>query len=236
MAKPTTEHSLLASSLNRTFQLKAQHLSMFVKQQYTELAQSCVEGNNDSRGALLVLMATARNPELVEAADKAGFLLKVGGQIGQETYLYLWAHAHDDFMWLLNHKEEWQRSLTGGMPWKIVLAERFHKPEWNDSLAQLLANWEPTRMNKYPHALKYMRNPTERHVLEAACGKEGSYMKAEQIDAMRPGASVWFKVRKELGIEETTAQAKYAFRAWWKQGAVQQLDGLDGSLFSNETP
>lgn len=237
MSKNTTPHSLLTLCQERTLQLKAEVLRLYVKQDYAGLVEACVNANGDMRSGLLVLMATSRNPALMEAAEAGGLLPKLGGQISQDTYLYLWSKTHDDFMWMCDYKPVWKQQLSKGMPWKIILAERFHQPEWTDDLDKFLFDWEPGRMNKYPHALKYMKNPTERHVLEAACAKDGAYMKPEQIDALRPGASAWFKVRKELGIEETPAQAKHAFRTWWRMGAVQQLEGLDeASLFSGETP
>ena len=228
-----TVHALVERAGEQMFNLPIGAMRLFAQGDYNELTRVCLEGNNDMRGAFLVFMATARNGALADTVEQAGFIPRLKGGVSERVYLYLWAHMHEDFMWLVDRSEAWKKTVaTSTMPWKTVLSERFHKHEWEDSLASLLAVWEPQRLSKYPHALKYMCSPSERHVLEAACGgKEGSYMKAEQVDAFRPGASQWFMVRKELGIEETPQQAKQAFRQWWKQGAVQGLDAFNPNVF-----
>lgn len=231
MAKDTTDHTLLARCKEQTFMLPIEHMRLLAQGKHAELAQACTAGSNDMRGSLVVFMATTRNAELADACVEAGFLQKIKGGIGERVYMYLWAHMHEDFMWLAERSEDWKKALSTSLPWKILLAERFHKPEWNAGMASVLALWEPTKLNKYPHAIKYMVNPSERHVMEAACGKDARCMNAAQIDAIRPGASQWFKMRKSLGIEETHNQASQAFRQWWKQGVAHELEAFDADVF-----
>lgn len=235
MTKDTTDHTLLARCKEQTFMLPIGHMRLMAQGKHTELAQACTAGSNDTRGSLIVFMATARNGALADACVEAGLLEKIKGGVGERVYMYLWAHMHEDFMWLAERDDVWKKAISSAMPWKIVLATRFHKPEWDASMASVLSVWEPTKLTKYPHALKYMVNPSERHILEAACGKDTRYMDTDQIEAVRPGASQWFKMRKELGIEESHNQASQAFRQWWKQGAVNELDALDAGVFEPGT-
>lgn len=112
------------------------------------------------------------------------------------------------------------------------MAQRFYKSEWDASAASLLSVWEATRLHKFPRALKYMVNPSEKHVLAAACGQDGGYMNPEQIDAIRPGASTWFKTRKMLDVVETRDEATKAFRHWIRQGAVHEIEHIDTEVFA----
>ena len=228
-----TSNALAERASQQMFSLPIGHMRLFAQGQHAELIRACLGGNNDMRGSFLVFLATARDGELADAAERAGLPQRFKGGVSEQVYLYLWTHMHEDFMWLAQRSEGWTKAFAGSnMPWKTVLSERFHKHEWDESLAALLTNWEPQRLSKYPHALKYMRNPSEHHVFVAACGsKEGIYMKAAQIDAIRPGASEWFKVRKALGLGETHEQQRDAFRAWWRQGVVQEIVGLDADVF-----
>ena len=228
-----TSNALAERASQQLFSLPIGHVRLFAQGHRAEFIRACLEGNNDVRGAFLVFLATARDGALADAAESAGLPQRFKGGVNEQVYLYLWTHMHEDFMWLAQRSEGWGKAIAGGnIPWKTVLSERFHKHEWDESLAVLLTNWEPQRLSKYPHALKYMRNPSEHHVFVAACGsKEGNYMKAVQIDAIRPGASEWFKVRKALGLGETHEQQRDAFRAWWKQGSVQDLGTLDTDVF-----
>lgn len=232
MTKDTTDHALLARSTEHTFTLSIGHMRLMAQGEYSELVQACMVGSSDMRGSLIVFMATTRNAPLADACVEAGFLEKMKGRIAERVYMYLWAHMHEDFMWLIERDDAWKKAISSAMPWKIVLASRFHKPQWDASMASVLSVWEPTKLGKYPHALKYMVNPSERHILEAACGREGRYMDAAQIEAARPGASQWFKMRKELGIEETHNQASQAFRLWWNQGVAHELNALDADVFA----
>jgi hypothetical protein len=207
------------------------HMRLLAQGDYTEIAQAGVVGSNDMRGALLVFMASSRNAALADACVATGFIEKLKTGVSERVYMYLWAHMHKDFMWLVEHDDSWKKAIASAMPWKIVLAPRFHKPEWNTSLEKILEVWEPTKLNKYPSALKYMVNPSERHILESACGKDTRYMNTAQVEAVRPGASQWFKMRKELGIEESHNQASQAFRHWWNQGGQHELDALESGVF-----
>lgn len=230
-----TSDALAERASQQVFSLPIGHMRLLAQGHHADFIRACLEGNNDIRGAFLVFLATARNGKLANMAEDAGLPQRLKGGVSEQVYLYLWTHMHEDFMWLAQRSEGWEKAFAASnMPWKTVLSERFHKHEWDGSLASLLAHWEPKRLSKYPHALKYMRSPSELHVLAAACGsKEGNYMKAAQIDAIRPGASEWFKVRKALGLGETHEQQTYAFRAWWKQGTVQGLEALDADLFAS---
>lgn len=236
-------NALVERASQQVFSLSIGHVRLFAQGDRAQVIRACLDGNNDIRGAFLVFLATARDGDLADAAENAGLPQRLKGGVSEQVYLYLWAHMHEDFMWLAQRSQGWAKAFAGSnMPWKTVLSERFHKHEWDGSLAGLLAHWESKRLAKYPHALKYMRSPSEGHVLTAACGsKEGNYMKPAQIDAIRPGASEWFKVRKALGLGETHEQQVHAFRAWWKQGTVQALEALDTDLFAsgedaNESP
>lgn len=231
-----TEHPLVEKSVEHSFNLGIEYVRLFGKGDYAVLVQKCMDapGNNDTRGALLVFMCASRNPALVKAAEAAEFDKVIRGNVSERAYTYLWAHMHDDLMWLVNQDDKWCKGVATGMPWKIVLAERFHRKEWSQSLALLLAQWEPTKLSKYPYALKYMVNPSERHVLEAACAKDMAHINPELLESMRPGASQWFKVRKELGLEETPGHVKQAFRQWWNQGRANYMPELDTAVFEPE--
>lgn len=227
----SSSHAIVASAQDHTLQLSLADLRLFARADPNELAEY-IGRDRFSRDAVLVHLVSTRNEKLAEAASDAGFPAKFKGMISEKVFVFLWTQAHDDLMWLYEQGPEWQQAMSMNMPWKFLLAERVHRPEWDASLATLLAHWPASRLSKYPHALKYMTNPSEQHVLTAACHPTQRYMKAEQIDALRPGASQWFKTRKSLGLDETPGQLTYAFRAWWNQGRVQDLEGLNTDVFS----
>lgn len=223
-------HAIVASCVEHTLQLTLPDLRLFARADPDELAQY-IGRDRFSRDAVLVHIVSTRNEKLARAASDAGFPAKFKGMISEKVSVFLWTQAHEDLMWLYEQGPEWQQAMSMNMPWKFLLAERVHRPEWDDSLATLLAHWPASRLGKYPHALKYMKNPSEQHVLMAACHTTQRYMKAEQIDAFRPGASQWFKTRAALGLDETPGQMAYAFRASWNQGRVQELGALDADVF-----
>lgn len=225
-------HPAIKSSIEHTLLLNLADLRLFARADPQELTEY-IQRDRFARDAALVHLVSTRNEALAKAACEAGFPAKFKGQVNEKVFVYLWTQAHDDLMWLYNQGPEWEESMCRNMPWKWILAEQVHRPEWDASLATMLAHWPASLLNKYPHGLKYMKDPSEQHVLTAACHPTQRYMKAEQIDALRPGASQWFKTRKDLGLDETPAQVTYAFRAWWKQGKVQELDGLDADVFSS---
>lgn len=194
--------------------------------------QEGVHGNNDLRGAILVFMAGSRNDKMVKAAQKVGFIERLNGGVGEKVYLFLWTRMHEDMLWLAEQSDAWKKTIAHGLPWKTMLTPRFYNSKWDASTASLLSVWEPTRLHKFPKALKYMVNPSEKHILAAACGQDGGYMNAEQIDAIRPGASTWFKTRKMLNMVETREEATRAFRQWVRQGAVQEIEHIDAEMFS----
>lgn len=225
------EHPLIAKSKEQTVTMTVEHFRLFASGDYPALTKDCIKRGHDFAGALLVFMAATRNNKLVEAAAEAGLPGKLREGLGERLYTYLWAHIHEDLIWLARQGPEWQKGIAAGLPWKIILDERFHKPDWSSGMAYLLSVWDHSRLSKYPHALKYMVNPSESYVMEAACGKDGGYINPEQIDARRPGASSWFEMRAHLGIEETPNQFKQAFKNWWRRGAVESLPELDGNVF-----
>ena len=207
-------------------------MRLFAQGKFTELVNAGILGSNDVRGAILVFMTAARNDDFADAATSESlFIEKLKGGVNERVYLYLWARMHDDLMWLSERSDTWKKFIASGLPWKTIFNRKTYQSEWNASVASLLSVWEPQRLTKYPKALQYMVNPSEQHVLAAACGKDNGYMNPAQIDAIRPGASQWFKMRKTLGIEETSDQANRAFRQWWKQGAVQGIDAFDPNVF-----
>lgn len=227
------EHPLLAKSKEQTVTMTVEQLRLFASGDYPALTKDCVKKGQEFSGALLVFMAASRNNKLAEAAAEAGLLGKLKGGISERVYTYLWAHMHEDLIWLARQGPEWQKGIATGLPWKILLSERFHKPEWSSGMAYLLSSWEPGKLRTYPHALQYMVDPSELHVMEAACGKDAQYINPEQIDAMRPGASIWFEMRANLGIQETPNQSKQAFKNWWRRGAVESLPELDSNVFDS---
>ncbi len=223
-------HAIVASCQEHTLQLSLADLRLFARADPVELGEY-IGRDRFSRDAVLVHIVSTRNEKLAKAACEAGFPAKFKGMISEKVAVFLWTQAHEDLMWLYEQGTEWQQAMSLNMPWKYLLAERVHRPEWDASLATLLAHWPASRLNRYPHALKYMKDLSEQHVLMAACHTSQRYMKPEQIDAFRPGASQWFKTRKDLGLDETPGQMAYAFRAWWNQGKVQDLDALDTDVF-----
>ena len=227
----SASNAIVQSCLEHTLQLTLADLRLFARADPNELAQY-IGRDRFSRDAALVHIVSTSNETLAKAASTAGFPAKFKGIISEKVCLFLWTQAHDDFMWLYKQGPEWQQAMSMHLPWKFLLAARVHRPEWDESLATILENWPASRMHKYPHALKYMKNPSEQHVLEAACSSNQRCINPEQIDAIRPGASEWFKTRKALGLGETDGQETFAFRQWWKQGVVQEMAGLDASVFS----